>query len=115
MSHRLHRRYGRADAAPAATSTAAKKVDRQKLGNMMAPWGKNGDNGIYPVGSYYFADKVYPNKANVEKALKDIEALTGKSAFELTSLGHSAKDVETLKAIAGGLKYFLQNDYAGAK
>lgn len=93
-----------------------KRIDRVKLGQMMSPWGgdfaygeSTGATGA--VSSYYLSGKKYPDRLQVERALRAIEADIPKA--ERGVHGWSKFDVKDLRTIAQGLRYYLLHDYTG--
>jgi hypothetical protein len=83
---------------------------------MMSPWGGGGDQGVGPVGSYYYGGHVYPDRKWVEGAIAQIDGYIPKA--EAGVHGWTKKDVRDLRTIASGLRYYLAHDYpdsAGAR
>lgn len=84
---------------------AGRIPNRKQLGLLMQNWHSGMGDPVYAVGSYYFADKPYPDPAIVEEALDWFETVTGRDA----------RDTREIKSIVSGLRYFLKHDYAGAR
>ena len=84
---------------------AGRAPNRKQLGLLMQNWHSGMGDPVYAVGSYYFADKPYPDPAIVEEALDWFETVTGRDA----------RDTREIKSIVSGLRYFLKHDYAGAQ
>lgn len=100
---------------PGTTSDASSvnvkpmRTDRKRLGEMMSPWGGDGDRGIGPVGSYYYGGHVYPDKSLVENAMRD--ALRMEVLAKHGAHGWTPKDAKDLRRMAAGLRWFLERDY----
>jgi len=93
----------------ASISVKPMRIDRKRLGEMMSPWGGDGDRGIGPVGSYYYGGHVYPDKSLVENAMRD--ALRFIPMANEGVYGWTKKDAKDLKKMAAGLRYYLERDY----
>ena len=93
--------------------TVGKRIDRKKLGEMMHPWSSLGygpaGTAIYAVASHYDGGTKYPDRTVVERAIKAIEADIPKA--EHGAHGWTKSDANDLRKIAGGLRYFVVNDY----
>lgn len=90
-------------------ATKAKRIDRKRLGEMMSPWGADGDGGIAAVGSFYYGGHVYPDPKLVEGAIQQAERNIPKA--ERGEHGWTKKDAKELRTIAAGLRYYLEHDY----
>jgi hypothetical protein len=106
--HALKRRYGRAHVA------GIRFISRRKLGEKMSPWGGDfaygrGTGAVGAVSSFYFSDKVYPDKGIVEEALAEANKLEPQARAGLN--GWTKNDATQLRNIVGGLRYYLKNDY----
>jgi len=92
-----------------SASIKARFIDRKRLGEMMSPWGGDGDGGIGPVGSYYYGGHVYPDPKWVEGAIAQAESYIPKA--ERGEHGWTKKDERDLRTIVAGLRYYLEHDY----
>lgn len=118
---RHHARYGGTRATGTVHATkrgavkaGAKRVDRRKLGEMMAPWGGDfsygeGTGAIGAVSSFYSSGTKYPERRWVERALSAIEADVPRA--ERGEHGWTRADARSLRSIAAGLRYYLRHDY----
>ena len=107
MKRALHKRYGH-------TADRGKRISRQKLGEMMSPWGGDsaygaGIGAVGAVGSFYYGGHVYPKKEFVERAIVAVEADI--QLAEQGLHGWTKKDAKDLRRIASGLRYWLARDY----
>jgi hypothetical protein len=80
----------------------------------MSPWGGDfayghGTGAVGAVGSYYYANKPYPQKSMVEDALKEV--LRCIPLAKHGAHGWSKKDAKELESIASSLIHFLAVDY----
>ena len=108
----LRRRYGH-------TVDRGKRITRQKLAEMMYPWGADSGSGLpaYAVASFYGHDgprgpgKPYPDKTYVERAIAQVEK--DAVAADHGAFGWTKKDAKDLRRIASGLRYYLARDYTG--
>jgi hypothetical protein len=110
-------------------------MNRVELGERMQQWHSSMHDPVYAVGSFYFSNQVYPDKAIVEHALRnmteDIEKfqkmLRGEKVSEYKSfVGAMVDDVKAwagytddqltdnvrdLTEIVSELKRFMKEDY----
>lgn len=98
------------------SQVVGKRIDRKKLGELMAAWGGDfaygtGTGAIGAVSSYYYGGKKYPDRRWVEQALSAIEADVPRA--ERGEHGWTKADARDLRTIASGLRYYLVQDYNG--
>lgn len=82
-------------------------MDRVALGLRMQQWHSSMSDPVYAVGSFYFADQVYPDKSVVEDALHSMEAdiakfrkmIRGEKVSQYNQ--HFGRMVDDLKKFAG--------------
>jgi hypothetical protein len=96
--------------------TIGKRIDRKKLGELMAPWGGDaaygaGTGAIGAVSSFYYSGKKYPDRKLVERSITAIEADIPRA--EHGAHGWTKADAKNLRRIAQGLRYYLIHDYKG--
>jgi DNA repair protein RadC len=85
-------------------------MSRKELGVAMHHWHHGQDDPIYMVGSYYYADRPYPDKVVVEDALGDIEAFVDRIPIQKERSTKKA-NLQELKSIIASMKHFLSVDY----
>lgn len=72
-------------------------TERQKIGEMMQHWHSSGSDPIYAVGSFFFADKKYPDPTVVVQAEEEIQRLM--RAAQRGENGWKTKEAKELQKI----------------
>ncbi len=93
-------------------------MDRVELGERLQQWHSSMGDPVYAVGSFYFADQVYPDKSIVEDCIANLESDIAK--FEKMLAGekvsvynsHYGRQVDDLRSFAGYTDEELTNNVA---
>jgi hypothetical protein len=108
-------------------------MNRQKLGCKLQEWHSGMNDPVYAVGSYYYADAVYPKKEivadaifNLQKDLnQNLDMKAGKKVSAATAYGRTSdlkkfagysdrdilNNIKELTEILAGVKKYYEEDY----